>query len=64
VQAAAGVKIPAILLTGETAAHELRAVKASGYPLLHKPLAPGRLETAVSAQLRRLAAQRPEIAAE
>ena len=35
--------IPAIVLTGETAAEQLKEVKASGFPLLHKPLRPARL---------------------
>jgi signal transduction histidine kinase/CheY-like chemotaxis protein len=52
-QAACGVRIPAILLTGETAPEKLREAQAGGYPLLHKPLAPGRLRAAVSTVLRR-----------
>ena len=52
-QAASGVRIPAILLTGETAPEKLREAQGGGYPLLHKPLAPGRLRAAVTAQLRR-----------
>jgi CheY-like chemotaxis protein len=53
-QAACGVRIPAILLTGETAPEKLREAQGGGYPLLHKPLAPGRLRAAVTMQLRRL----------
>ena len=52
-QAACGVRIPAILLTGETAPEKLREAQAGGYPLLHKPLAPGRLRAAVTTVLRR-----------
>lgn len=52
-QTATGVRIPAILLTGETAPEKLREAQAGGYPLLHKPLAPGRLRAAVTAVLKR-----------
>jgi signal transduction histidine kinase/CheY-like chemotaxis protein len=47
-RAATGVRIPAILLTGETSPEKLRAALASGHPLLHKPLAPGRLRAEVT----------------
>ncbi|MGZ6039750.1 MAG: ATP-binding response regulator, partial [Phenylobacterium sp.] len=62
-QAACGVRIPAILLTGETAPEKLREAQGGGYPLLHKPLAPGRLRAAVTLQLRRLGGA-PAVAAE
>jgi signal transduction histidine kinase len=48
-----GVRPPAILLTGDTAPERLREAEASGYPLLHKPLAHGRLRAAVTNLLRR-----------
>jgi CheY-like chemotaxis protein len=63
-QAACGVRIPAILLTGETAPEKLREAQGGGYPLLHKPLAPGRLRAAVTMQLRRLGGGAPAVAAE
>jgi signal transduction histidine kinase/CheY-like chemotaxis protein len=63
-QTASGVRIPAILLTGETAPEKLRAALASGYPLLHKPLAPGRLRTAVTSLLRGSALAAGTVAAE
>jgi signal transduction histidine kinase/CheY-like chemotaxis protein len=44
---------PAILLTGDTAPERLREAEASGYPLLHKPVAHGRLRAAVTNLLRR-----------
>ena len=62
-QAACGVRVPAILLTGETAPEKLREAQGGGYPLLHKPLAPGRLRAAVTMQLRRLGGA-PAVAAE
>jgi CheY-like chemotaxis protein len=44
---------PAILLTGDTAPERLREAEASGYPLLHKPVAHGRLRAAVTNLLRK-----------
>jgi signal transduction histidine kinase len=35
--------VPAILVTGDTAPDRLREAKASGYPLLHKPVEPAQL---------------------
>ena len=40
--------IPAIVLTGETEPDKLKAVKASGLPILHKPLRPARLRTTLN----------------
>lgn len=54
VQDAWGAAIPALLVTGDTAPERLQAAKDSGYPLLHKPVAPARLRSF----LRRAAAQR------
>ena len=42
-RAAAGVDVPALLITGDTAPERLREAHASGIPLLHKPVAPERL---------------------
>ncbi|THD51551.1 hybrid sensor histidine kinase/response regulator [Phenylobacterium sp.] len=53
-QAAVGVLVPAIVVTGETAPDQLRAV-IGGYPVLHKPLAPPKLRAAVTGLLRRAA---------
>ena len=50
---ALGEAVPAILLSGDTAPENLRLALASGYPLLHKPLAHARLRAAVSALMRR-----------
>jgi signal transduction histidine kinase/CheY-like chemotaxis protein len=41
--AAAGIAIPAALISGDTAPETLQSAKASGYPLLPKPVAPARL---------------------
>lgn len=43
--------LPAILITGDTAADRLRNVHAGGTTLLHKPVVPGELHTAISALL-------------
>jgi signal transduction histidine kinase/CheY-like chemotaxis protein len=48
-----GGDVPAILLTGDTAPENLRLAMASGYPLLHKPLAHARLRAAVGSLIRR-----------
>jgi signal transduction histidine kinase/CheY-like chemotaxis protein len=44
---------PALLVTGETAAENLRDALASGIPLLHKPLSHARLRAAVTSLIRR-----------
>jgi signal transduction histidine kinase/CheY-like chemotaxis protein len=51
-QAQAGRAIPAILVTGDTAADRIREAQACGYPLLHKPLAHARLRATVTSLLR------------
>ncbi len=38
-----GSEIPALIVTGDTAPERLREAKASGHPLMHKPLQPARL---------------------
>jgi signal transduction histidine kinase len=38
-----GNAIPALLITGDTAPERLREAQASGIPLLHKPVSPGKL---------------------
>jgi len=43
--------IPALLITGDTAPERIREAAASGHPLLHKPLAHGRLRAAVHSLL-------------
>ena len=42
-QAVAGTAIPAALVSADTAPESLRAAKASGFPLLPKPVAPAKL---------------------
>lgn len=39
--------LPALLITGETSTANLAAAKASGFPILHKPVKPGELRTAL-----------------
>lgn len=38
-----GADIPALLVTGDTAPETIRAIQASGLPVLHKPLKPAKL---------------------
>jgi CheY-like chemotaxis protein len=38
-----GVRLPALLITGDTAPQRLREARASGVPLLHKPVSPNEL---------------------
>ncbi len=44
-----GHAVPAIIITGDTAADRLRTAHAGGVVLLHKPVVPGELHTAMSA---------------
>ncbi len=46
-QAVAGRAIPAALVSADTAPESLNAVRASGYPLLPKPVAPAKLRALV-----------------
>ncbi|MFP5390943.1 MAG: hybrid sensor histidine kinase/response regulator [Gammaproteobacteria bacterium] len=43
IRTALGASVPAFLLTGDTAPERLREARATGIPLLHKPLAPAQL---------------------
>lgn len=43
-----GPDLPAILITGDTAPERLAEARASGIPLLHKPLAPAQLQRLVA----------------
>ena len=38
-----GVKVPALIITGDIDPERLREAKASGFPLLHKPVPPARI---------------------
>jgi PAS domain S-box-containing protein len=38
-----GRRIPALIITGDTSAAQVRAIEAAGYPYLHKPIDPERL---------------------
>lgn len=49
-RAAIGTDVPAVLVTADTSAATLRAARASGVPLLHKPVSPLKLR-ALLAQL-------------
>jgi signal transduction histidine kinase len=44
---AAGIEIPAALVSGDTAPESLREAKASGYPVLPKPVAPAKLRALI-----------------
>ena len=54
--AAAAMEIPAALVSGDTAPESLREAKASGYPVLPKPVAPAKLRALIEhlVALRRL----------
>ena len=52
-QAAIGSKVPAIVITGDTAPKNIRDALAGGHPLLHKPLSHARLRAAVASLIRR-----------
>jgi CheY-like chemotaxis protein len=39
--------VPALVITGDTAPDRLREAEASGYPLLHKPVHPAKLRSAL-----------------
>jgi signal transduction histidine kinase len=47
-----GAEIPAMIITGDTAPERLREAQASGFLLMHKPLAPAKLRAALQ-RLRR-----------
>jgi signal transduction histidine kinase len=47
-KASHGRNIPAIIITGDTAPDRLREAQASGYYLLHKPIAPAKLRALLS----------------
>lgn len=51
IRAQAGRDVPAIVITGDTAADPLRNVHAGGVALLHKPVVPGELQAAIAALL-------------
>jgi signal transduction histidine kinase len=46
-----GTDLPALLITGDTAPQRLREARATGVPLLHKPVLPSQLHRAMSAVL-------------
>ncbi|HEX8989802.1 MAG TPA: hybrid sensor histidine kinase/response regulator [Rhodocyclaceae bacterium] len=43
-----GDALPCLLMTGDIEAERLKAVRESGYPLLHKPIPPGKLRAAAA----------------
>jgi two-component system, sensor histidine kinase len=49
---ALGMRIPAFLISGDTAPERLREARASGYYLLHKPVLPITLRSVVSQLLK------------
>lgn len=58
-RAAFGVRIPAALLTGDTAAETIQAISSIGLPVLHKPLKPARLRAFLSHLLAEKSASQP-----
>jgi len=57
-RAAFGHDVPAIVISGESSSEELARIKAGGFLLLHKPVAPAKLRAALS----HLISQRSQIA--
>lgn len=55
-RARAGRRVPAIIMTGDTAPERLREAQASGHTLLHKPVRPAELRRLIDALLRERAA--------
>lgn len=49
---ALGAEVPALIVTGDTAAQRLREATASGIPLLHKPVSPAQLYRALLTSLK------------
>jgi len=47
-----GRKLPALLVTGDTAPERIQEAHASGYALLHKPIKPAKLRTAINRIMR------------
>jgi DNA-binding response OmpR family regulator len=47
-----GREIPALLVSGESSVAEIARIRASGIPLLHKPVPPARLRAALQFVLR------------
>ncbi|WP_051516441.1 hybrid sensor histidine kinase/response regulator [Herbaspirillum sp. RV1423] len=45
IRAECGMDLPALLITGDTAPARLREARASGLPLLHKPVSPSQLQS-------------------
>jgi CheY-like chemotaxis protein len=52
IREACRAEAPALLITGDIAPAQLRAAHATGLPLLHKPVAPGKLRAAVANLMR------------
>ena len=48
-----GEDVPALLVSGDTAPERLREAQDSGFPLLHKPVPPEKLQEALLDALRR-----------
>jgi DNA-binding response OmpR family regulator len=53
VRAAFGADLPVLLITGDTAPSRLRDAHRTGFILLHKPVAPGKLRAAIGNLTRR-----------
>ena len=47
-RAAFGAPIPALIVSGASAPEDLNRIKATGMPLLHKPVAPAKLRSALA----------------
>jgi CheY-like chemotaxis protein len=52
VRTALGARIPAFIITGDTAPERLREASAGGFHLLHKPVSPMALRTTLNRLLK------------
>ena len=62
-RAAFNAKVPAFLISGDTAPERLREASASGYELLHKPVLPMALRSVVSQLLKGSMDEKPSVEA-
>ncbi len=49
-----GRKLPALLITGDTAPERIKEAHTSGYTLMHKPVNPAKLRNAIAQQIRKI----------
>lgn len=60
--AAAGIEIPAVIVTGDTAPERLQEAQASGFTILHKPVQPAKLRELLEHLVSASPSARPRVA--